>query len=223
MNHFLRGLVALLGVFCSACSSLAVTHQLVPRAEGARYEEHGAIGLDVWTPISIPADYLRLERQDISLTCACQNFGSTDLFMGPLWFPVIPVFPITLFLDELPGDPLLLMLQLSPVRGTIEFVPGHVEVRDSDGHLLTLRQVDAGSGDPEMAYPQRSASRSIPPLQPMTLSGPQAFWYVFDQDAAEEEEAFTITVRGATRDGITIELPQVTLERAKGLAFFMAP
>jgi len=210
----------------AACTSFDVTHQLVPRADGARYETHALEGVDVWRPIVAPVNYLTIERDDVSLSCAALNWSSSPMFLGPMAFPVIPVFPLALFFGELKLDPLLVLVQVSPSRGTIDFIPGQVEVLDSEGHRLSLREVLTIPGDQERGYASEfdfPYKKFIAPDAVMTLAGPQAYLFRFDRGTEPAEMGFTLNVKGASRGGVPILLPSVRLEEVAGLAFFSAP
>ncbi|SRR5258706_210510 len=218
--------VGLVVSLLAACTSFDVTHQFVPRADGARYETHDLEGVDHWRPVFAPANYLTIERDDVSLACAALNWASSPMFMGPAAFPVIPVFPLFFFFGEMKLHPLLVLVQVSPSRGTIDFIPGQVEVLDSEGNRLSLRDVQTIPAIQERGYASRydfPPKEFIAPEAVMTLAGPQAYLYEFDRGAESVVKSFTLNVKGVSRGGVPILLPSVRLEKIAGLAFFSAP
>jgi len=76
-------------------------------------------------------------------------------------------------------DELVFVLELEPLAGPVEFVPGGVEVSDSEGSPLRLREV-------------RMAGRALSPTSTVSLEGLRAFHFTFELEDQPEEWTFTI-------------------------------
>jgi len=209
----------------SGCTFVGTRQYLAPTADGAKYSTVTVMGV-----ASGRSNSLLLETKELCLGVHCMNEGATMLLLGPV-VPVVPVFLLIPFFSALSEpmklNPLLLALEVEPRAGVLEFTPGKVNVVDSSGRSLRIREIRRGPWDPSAEgrlYYEMTGDpavladwKTISSEESSRISSPAIFVFELEMTEEPEDRSFDVELDGLSRSGSSVVVPTIHLEPASGL------
>jgi len=165
--------------------------------------------------LSGPDNRVRLVQGDFGLDVWVNPEVGWAWAIGPLYFPVVPVFPFLWPLRTAPGEEdLEIRFRILSSSGEVEFAPADFVVSLEDGTRLGPSRFIWGTSwrdeSSAMSARQRVPADDVPTVHRAFLRYPTA---------GEAAGRFTLRVHGISDDGTEIDLPPVELRWAHGTAY----
>lgn len=218
--HNLRSLV-ILGcvILLCGCSGLERARYYSPSAPDAELsrEEPPVDGSSLWGA----PDRVVVRDDGFVFALSVENHGGWLITYGPIFLPIIPVFPVSwMFSDDLHEDDILVRCLIMESIGPVKIAIDQTTLEANDGRVFTPDTDQEWWNDGDHAFRVKSYQVDTLRIAAVTPSDEPRMdqgYTLYYRTANDRLDEFTVHVRGIWDNGRLVSLPPIRMEKSSGM------